>query len=122
MLFTFCCCCFTDPSSEKRSLDFYVPRDETFSDVKQSQFTMSTISSGLSAILESLDAILTDQNLGFRSFEDIDTIYKEGFKLPPLKGNGLNFLQRTVPRLIEAANDSQNLLRFDTPETLKSKG
>lgn len=109
----------SDPSSEKRSLDFYVPRDETFSDVKQSQFTMSTISSGLSAILESLDAILTDQNLGFRSFEDIDTIYKEGFKLPPLKGNGLNFLQRTVPRLIEAANDSQNLLRFDTPETLK---
>lgn len=115
-------CCFTDPSYEKRSSSFYVPRDETFSEVKQSQFTKTTISSGVSAVLESLDAILTDQNLGFRSFEDIDTIYKEGFKLPPLKGNGLNFLQRTVPRLIEAANDSQNLLRFDTPETLKSKG
>ncbi|RDX66659.1 Linoleate 13S-lipoxygenase 2-1, chloroplastic, partial [Mucuna pruriens] len=109
----------SDPSSEKRSSSFYVPRDETFSDTKQSQFRMSTISSGTSAVLESLDAILTDQNLGFRSFEDIDTIYKEGFQLPPLKGNGLTFLQKTIPRLINAANDSQNLLRFDTPETVK---
>ncbi|KHN45340.1 Linoleate 13S-lipoxygenase 2-1, chloroplastic [Glycine soja] len=109
----------SDPSYEKRSSSFYVPRDETFSEVKQSQFTKTTISSGVSAVLESLDAILTDQNLGFRSFEDIDTIYKEGFKLSPLKENGLNFLQRVIPRLIKAANDSQNLLRFDTPETVK---
>ncbi|TKY50041.1 Linoleate 13S-lipoxygenase 2-1 [Spatholobus suberectus] len=109
----------SDPSSEKRSSNIYVPRDETFSDIKQSQFNMTTISSGLSAISESLDAILTDQNLGFRSFEDIDTLYKEGFQLPPLKDNGLKFLQRAIPRLIEAVNDSQNLLRFDTPETVK---
>lgn len=121
MIYFYICCCFTDPSSETRSSDIYVPRDETFSDIKQTQFTKSTISSGLSLISESLDAILTDQNLGFKSFEDIDTIYKEGFKLPPLKNNGLNFLQSAIPRLIKAATDSQNLLRFDTPETVKSK-
>ncbi|KAK7401149.1 hypothetical protein VNO78_12468 [Psophocarpus tetragonolobus] len=110
----------SDPMYEKRSSDFYVPRDETFSDIKESQFNKSTISSGLSAISETLDAILTDQNLGFTSFEDIDTIYKEGFHLPPLKdNNGLNFLQRVIPRLIKAVNDTQNLLRFDTPETVK---
>ncbi|XP_017406814.1 linoleate 13S-lipoxygenase 2-1, chloroplastic, partial [Vigna angularis] len=109
----------SDPSTEKRSSSFYVPRDDAFSDTKESQFTMNTISSGISAVLESLDAILTDQDLGFRSFEDIDTIYKEGFHLPALKDSGLNFLQSLIPRLIKVANDSQNLLRFDTPETVK---
>jgi len=112
---------FSDPSTEKRSSDIYVPRDDAFSDEKQSQFTMSTISTGVSAVLESLDAILTDQDLGFKSFEEIDTIYKEGFHLPKLKDNGLNFLQSIIPRLIKVANDSQNILRFDTPETFKSK-
>ncbi|KAG2394298.1 Linoleate 13S-lipoxygenase [Vigna angularis] len=111
----------SDPSTEKRSSSFYVPRDDAFSDTKESQFTMNTISSGISAVLESLDAILTDQDLGFRSFEDIDTIYKEGFHLPALKDSGLNFLQSLIPRLIKVANDSQNLLRFDTPETVKNE-
>lgn len=107
--------------SEKKGLSFYVPRDEAFAEIKQIQFTTTTISSGLSAILESLDAILTDQNLGFVSFEDIDTLYKEGYHLPNLKGNGLTLLQRVIPKFIKAANDSQNILRFDTPEALKSK-
>lgn len=75
----------------------------------------------MTAVLESLDTILTDQNLGFVSFEDIDTLYKEGFHLPPLKTDGLTFLQKIIPKLIKVSNDSQNILRFDSPEPLKSK-
>ncbi|CAK8566860.1 unnamed protein product [Lathyrus sativus] len=109
-----------DPLYEKRStLNFYVPRDESFSGIKQTQFNTSTISSGLTAVIQSLDTILTDQNLGFSSFEDIEEIFKEGFHLPPLKFNDLTFLQKVIPKLIKVANDSQNLLRFDTPEPLK---
>ncbi|TKY50042.1 Linoleate 13S-lipoxygenase 2-1 [Spatholobus suberectus] len=108
-----------DPLSEKKGSSFYVPRDEVFGETKQTQFTTTAISSGLSAVLESLDVILSDQNLGFVSFEDIDTLYKEGYQLPPLQASGLNLLQRVIPKLISAANDSQNLLRFDAPEPLK---
>ncbi|KAL5076291.1 hypothetical protein RYX36_015275 [Vicia faba] len=109
-----------DPLYEKRStLNFYVPRDESFSEIKQTQFNTSTISSGLTAVIQSLDTILTDPNLGFASFEDIEEIYKEGFHLPPLKSNDLTFLQKVIPKLIKVANDSQNLLRFDAPEPLK---
>ncbi|XP_020205956.1 linoleate 13S-lipoxygenase 2-1, chloroplastic [Cajanus cajan] len=106
----------TDPLYEKRALNYYVPRDEVFGDTKQTQFTTTTVSSGLSAVLESLDAILSDINIGFESFEDINELYKEGFELPPLQANGLNFLQRVIPKII---NDKQNLLRFDTPEAFK---
>lgn len=113
---------YADPLYENRStLNFYVPRDESFSEIKQTQFNTSTISSGLTAVIQSLDTILTDPDLGFSSFEDIEEIYKEGFHLPPLKSNDLTFLQRVIPKLISVANDSQNLLRFDAPEPLKSK-
>lgn len=72
--------------------------------------------------MESLDTIFTDIDLGFDSFEDIDTLFKEGFQLPSsLDSNNLNLLQKVIPRFIKAANDSQNVLRFDTPEALKSK-
>ncbi|KAK7243381.1 hypothetical protein RIF29_38176 [Crotalaria pallida] len=108
-----------DPPSEKKSLSFYVPRDEAFAEIKKTQFNTTTISSGLSAILKSLDALLTDQNLGFVSFLDIDMLYKEGFHLPNLKGKSLTLLQRVIPKFIKAANDTQNVLRFDTPEPLK---
>lgn len=114
-------CSYVDPLSEKKASNFYVPRDEVFSDTKQTQFITTTVSSGVSGVLESLDAILSDQNVGFPSFQDIDTLYKEGFHLPPLQATGLNFLQRAIPKLISAVNDNQNLLRFDTPEPLKSK-
>ncbi|RDX80322.1 Linoleate 13S-lipoxygenase 2-1, chloroplastic, partial [Mucuna pruriens] len=108
-----------DSLSEKKSSRFYVPRDEVFGEMKQTQFTTSTVSLGLNAIFESLDTILTDPDLGFLSFEDIDTLYKEGFHLPPLKANGLTLLQKVIPKLIKAAKDTQNMLRFDPPEAFK---
>ncbi|KAK7401159.1 hypothetical protein VNO78_12478 [Psophocarpus tetragonolobus] len=108
-----------DPLSEEKISNFYVPRDEVFSEIKQTQFTTTTISAGVSLVLESIDALLSDQNLGFVSFEDIETLYKEGFHLPPLQDNGLNVIQRLIPKLLSVVNDTQNLLRFDTPEALK---
>jgi len=107
--------------SEKKGSNFYVPRDEVFSEIKQTQFITTTVSSGVSLVLESLDAILSDQDRGFVSFEDIDTLYKEGIHLPQLQANAWNLLQRVIPKFLSVINDTQNLLRFDTPEALKSK-
>ncbi|KAK7333912.1 hypothetical protein VNO80_30693 [Phaseolus coccineus] len=108
-----------DSLSEEKGSNVYVPRDEVFSEIKQTQFITTTVSSGLSLVLESLDAILSDQDLGFVSFEDIDTLYKEGIHLPQLRANALNVLQRIIPKFLIVVNDKQNLLRFDTPEAFK---
>lgn len=111
-----------DPLYEERStLDFYVPRDEAFAETKQTQFNTSAVSLGLTTIIQSLDAIVTDINLGFANFEDIEAIYKEGFQLPNLESNDSNFLQKLIPKFFKHANDSQNVVRFDTPEPYKSK-
>jgi lipoxygenase len=113
---------YTDPLYEERStLDFYVPRDEAFAETKQTQFNTSAVSLGLTTIIQSLDAIVTDINLGFENFEDIEAIYKEGFQLPNLESNDSNFLQKLIPKFFKDANDSQNIVRFDTPEPYKSK-
>jgi lipoxygenase len=113
---------YADKLYEERStLDFYVPRDELFSVTKQTQFNDSTISLGLTTIIQSLDSLLTDPNLGFANFEDIETIYKEGFHIPTLESNDLTFLQKLIPKFFKDANDSQNLVRFDAPESYKSK-
>ncbi|XP_028763111.1 linoleate 13S-lipoxygenase 2-1, chloroplastic-like [Neltuma alba] len=106
-----------DPLSEKRSISMYVPRDEVFGETKQTQFTATTASSGLKAILQSLNSVAANKNLVFSSFEDINMLFKDGFSVPQLKNDGL--LQRIIPTLIKAASDSDQILRFDTPETVK---
>ncbi|KAK7401112.1 hypothetical protein VNO78_12426 [Psophocarpus tetragonolobus] len=108
-----------DPRSEQKYPFFYVPRDEAFAEIKQIQFTTTTISLGLSAILESLDTIFIDPNQGFASFQDIDMLYKEGFHLPPLEPKWLMFLHKVIPSFIKVANDDKNILHFDTPEAVK---
>jgi lipoxygenase len=75
----------------------------------------------LTTIIQSLDSLLTDPNLGFANFEDIEAIYKEGFHIPTLESNDLTFLQKLIPKFFKDANDSQNLVRFDAPESYKSK-
>lgn len=97
----------------------YVPRDEVFGETKQTQFTATTVSSGLKAILQSIASVVDNQNLVFSSFEDIDMLFKDGFSIPQLKNSGL--LQRIIPTLVRAASDSEQILRFDTPEPMKSK-
>ncbi|KAI4305825.1 hypothetical protein L6164_029167 [Bauhinia variegata] len=102
-----------DPLSEERSSSFYVPRDEEFAEVKQTQFTATTLSAGVSAVLQFLDTVLTDQNMGFESYDEIENLYKDGYSLPPSTAS--NLLQAVVPTLIKAVSDSQVLL-FETPE------
>lgn len=106
----------TDPLSEKRSGSVYVPRDEAFSEVKQSTFQAKTLSSGLQALVPLLQTVLVDRKLGFPYFTAIDSLFDEGIQLPP-KGQGL--LKNVLPRLIKAVSDADDFLQFEIPETMK---
>ncbi|KAF3449152.1 hypothetical protein FNV43_RR09880 [Rhamnella rubrinervis] len=104
------------PLSESRNGDFYVPRDEAFSEVKQLTFSAKTVYSVLHAVVPSLQTALINSELGFPYFTAIDSLFKEGINLPPLKEKG--FLKNILPRLIKAIDDSDEILRFETPETM----
>ncbi|XP_027354800.1 linoleate 13S-lipoxygenase 2-1, chloroplastic-like isoform X2 [Abrus precatorius] len=109
--------CESDPSSEKRSNNVYVPRDECFSEVKQLTFSTKTLYSALHALIPTLQTAIVDRNLGFPVFRAIDDLFDEGLSLPPLKAKGL--LRNLLPRLIKFIKDTEDeILRFDPPATM----
>lgn len=110
---------YADPLSESRSSDIYVPRDESFSEVKNLTFQFKTLYSVLKAVIPSLETTMIDKDLGFPYFTAIDSLYNEGVNLPPLDNKG--FLGNVLPRLLKTIEDVQNnVLLFETPEMIDS--
>ncbi|KAK1426305.1 hypothetical protein QVD17_14976 [Tagetes erecta] len=104
----------SDPLSESRSSEVYVPRDEAFSEVKNLTFSAKTVYSVLKAVIPSLETTMIDKDLGFPYFTAIDSLFNEGVNLPQLDGNGL--LGSILPRLLKTLEDARNnVLLFETP-------
>ncbi|KAK0606111.1 hypothetical protein LWI29_034218 [Acer saccharum] len=110
--------CKTDPASETRSSSsFYVPRDETFAEIKQLTFSAKTLYCVLHALVPTLETATLDTNLGFPYFTAIDSLFNEGVNLPPLTLQGWKTI---IPRLVKAITDtSEDILRFETPDTMQ---
>ncbi|KAL6563974.1 hypothetical protein OROHE_005214 [Orobanche hederae] len=106
-----------DPLSESRSSTVYVPRDEAFSEVKQSTFSAKTVYSVLHALVPSVKTSIIDNDLGFPHFTAIDTLFDQGIFLPDIPTTG--FLRNIIPRLVRFISDKGNsILRFETPELI----
>ena len=106
-----------DPMSEKRSSSVYVPRDETFEDVKQLTFSTKTLKSVLHALLPQLEVVMLNPHLGFPHFTAIDTLFQEGVPVPKDK----NFFQLIIPRLVKTITDGgDGVLLFETPQMIES--
>ncbi|PWZ52287.1 putative lipoxygenase 8, chloroplastic [Zea mays] len=108
-----------DPSTETRSGDNYVPRDEAFSEVKNLQFSVTTLRSVLHAAVPAVQSTLIDPNLAFPSFFVIDKLFEDGVELP--KADQLGFLRSVVPRLLQLLRDGpgDQVLLFDRPANVQ---
>ncbi|KAK1426304.1 hypothetical protein QVD17_14975 [Tagetes erecta] len=104
----------SDPLSESRSDDNYVPRDEAFSEVKNMTFNAKTLLSVLKAVIPSLETTIIDADLGFPFFTAIDSLFNEGVNLPTVESKTI--LGNVLPRLLKSIEDAQNnVLLFETP-------
>ena len=110
----------TDPLSEKKSGNTYVPRDEAFSEVKQLTFSANTVYSGLHALVPSLRTVLVDSSLGFPYFTAIDKLFDEGIRIPPVDPENQGILKTVLPRLFKTITDIDDALQFEVPETMHS--
>ncbi|KAL9255426.1 Linoleate 13S-lipoxygenase 2-1, chloroplastic-like protein [Drosera capensis] len=107
-----------DPLSETTSINFYVPRDEKFADVKEISFSVNTLSTVLHALVPTLEAAIVDTNLGFTTFAAIDALFKDGIELPRPK-NQKNLLT-LLPDLLQAGTEAgEDLLLFTKPEIVE---
>ncbi|KAM0065252.1 putative linoleate 13S-lipoxygenase [Helianthus debilis subsp. tardiflorus] len=107
----------SDPLSESRSTEVYVPRDEAFSEVEKGTFNLKTVFLALATATASLKNREDDKQ--FSDFTNIEFLFKIGVELPNLNDNGR--LQEMLPRLFKySENTKKNVLRFETPATIKS--
>ncbi|EPS67501.1 lipoxygenase [Genlisea aurea] len=104
-----------DPLSESRSSFVYVPRDESFSEVKQATFSVKTVYSLLHALVPSLESFFVDNTEGFPHFNAIDTLFVEGIDLPTANKS----LVDVIPRIFKAITEAETkILRFETPRMI----
>ncbi|KAM7528887.1 hypothetical protein LguiB_032297 [Lonicera macranthoides] len=107
--------CKTDPSSESRSDEIYLPRDEEFSDVKSQSFQLSKLFAIAHAILPSfVEMSSTDKE--FPYFTKIDTLFAEGINL---KVKTKLDLRDILPSFIKKiVNAGEYLFRFEIPKLM----
>ncbi|CAL1409500.1 unnamed protein product [Linum trigynum] len=98
--------------------DFYVPRDEEFSQLKKSAFSSATVSGALRAVVPTAETFLIDWDLGFPHLTAIDSMYDQGLNLRPRTADSP--WTDIIPRLIRTvANSADDFLQFVVPESMK---
>eukprot|EP01018_Ginkgo_biloba_P006620 Gb_10646 [translate_table: standard] len=109
----------TDPSAEfavENPNLVYVPRDETFEEVKQNTFYVGAWKALLHNLIPSLMTNLSDPNNDFKCFSEIDRLYREGFAL---KLEIQNELLKNMPKIMKKIQDySEGLFRYDMPSII----
>ncbi|KAM7251104.1 hypothetical protein ACFE04_022987 [Oxalis oulophora] len=110
-----------DPLSESRIEKphlFYVPRDETFEEVKQKSFAAGRLKALFHNLLPSIAATLSSSDIPFTCFSDIDKLYNDGFLLKDddQKVVGHPLFDKMMKQVTSV---SERLLKYDIPAVIK---
>uniref|UniRef100_A0A1J3JMU6 Lipoxygenase n=1 Tax=Noccaea caerulescens TaxID=107243 RepID=A0A1J3JMU6_NOCCA len=111
-----------DPPCESRGKEkeeFYVPRDEVFEEIKRDTFTAGRFKALFHNLVPSIAAALSNLDIPFTCFSDIDRLYKCDIVLRPSepKDTGLvGFFGSFVNGIL---NVGETLLKYDTPAVIK---
>ena len=96
----------------------YVPRDETFEELKQGAFISGRLRAVLHTLIPSLIASVSAETHNFQGFHHVDNLYKEGLRL---KLGLQEHLFQKIPLVQKIQESSEGMLRYDTPSILSSK-
>lgn len=112
----------TDPLSESRiekPHPVYVPRDETFEEIKQNTFSAGRLKALLHNLIPSIAASLSSSDIPFTCFTDIDKLYKDGFVISNEEQEGIEnlFLGKLMNQVLTVG---ERLLKYEIPDVIKS--
>ncbi|KAG5521897.1 hypothetical protein RHGRI_034203 [Rhododendron griersonianum] len=110
-----------DPFSESRiekPHPVYVPRDETFEEIKQNTFSAGRLKAVLHNLIPSIAASLSSTDISFKCFFDIDKLYNDGVVLKDEDQNitDKQFLSNLMRRV---ATVGQRLFMYEVPAIIK---
>ncbi|CAL8993828.1 unnamed protein product [Prunus brigantina] len=111
----------SDPLSESRiekPHPVYVPRDETFEEIKQNTFSAGRLKALLHNLLPSLAATLSSSDIPFKAFSDIDDLYNDGvlIKEEEQKEGKKLFLGSMVKEVLTVG---ERWLKYEIPAVIK---
>lgn len=111
----------TDPLCESRiekPHPVYVPRDETFEEIKQNTFSSGRLKAVLHNLIPSIAASLSSSDIPFTCFSDIDKLYNSGFLLKDDEQNGRSklFLATVIKQFL---NVGDRLFKYETPAVIR---
>lgn len=111
-----------DPLAERRiekPHPVYVPRDETFEEIKQNTFSAGRLKALLHNLVPLIAATLSSSDIPFTNFTDIDKLYKDGVVLnddnDPQKNK---FISETLDKVFSI---SKRLLKYEIPAIIRRK-
>jgi lipoxygenase len=109
----------SDPLSESRiekPNPVYVPRDETFEEIKQSTFAAGRFKALLHNLIPSIAASLSSSDISFSCFSEIDKLYNDGFmlKLEDSKQNPF-----TLKSMKQVFSVGDRLFKYDIPAIIQ---
>ncbi|KAG6426736.1 hypothetical protein SASPL_110966 [Salvia splendens] len=108
----------TDPDTESRIEKpdpAYVPRDETFEEVKQNTFSAGRLKAVLHNLIPLIVSKLASSDIPFTNFSDIDNLYNDDILLPKEAKN--NHLLANL--LDQVLNVGDNLLKYEIPAIIR---
>lgn len=114
----------TDPNMESRiekPNPVYVPRDETFEEVKQNTFSAGRLKALLHNLIPLIVSTLSSSDIPFTNFSDIDKLYNDGVLLKedePKEAKMNQLLANVMDRVL---NVGDNLLKYDVPAIIRRK-
>ncbi|GFY88155.1 PLAT/LH2 domain-containing lipoxygenase family protein [Actinidia rufa] len=112
----------SEPFSESRiekPHPVYVPRDETFEEIKQNTFSAGRLKALLHNLIPSIASALSSSDISFKCFSEIDKLYNDGVVLKDEEQNIIDnqFLGNLMRRVLTAG---QQLLKYEIPAIIKS--
>lgn len=112
-----------DPRSESRiekPHPVYVPRDETFEEIKQNTFSAGRLKALLHNLIPSLAAALSSSDIPFKCFSDIDKLYNDGVLLKDDELNQLDKIPFAGSFMKQVLTVGERLLKYEIPAVIKS--
>ncbi|PIA51289.1 hypothetical protein AQUCO_01100255v1 [Aquilegia coerulea] len=112
----------TDPSTESRIEKpdpVYVPRDETFEEIKQATFSAGRLKGVLHNLIPSLAAAFSSEEIPFGCFSDIDKLYSDGVIIKNGDNSGLFEKLLLTSLLTKAMSAGKGLFKYNIPSIIQ---
>lgn len=98
----------------------YVPRDETFEEIKQNTFAAGRLKALLHNLVPQIAASLSNSDIPFKCFSDIDKLYNDGLLLKDEEQNEAPATLALGNLMKGVLTVGERLLKYEIPAIISS--